>query len=518
MRYSKFQKDIFAWIDNWAKSTPPTFAKGQRRSLIVKAMPGAGKTSTIVEGVKFIPPQDRSIFLAYNKHAALELERRLPPHIKSATTHSVSFRVLMANGAKHAKIDSGKTSTILREMQTTFPERQLFSQIKKLVSSAKALGLVPSASTAYATRALLPDTQDSWDEIIDRFDIEFENGWQEETALELAKRVLKRSIEIADKLIDFDDMIYLPVIMGYGFPKHKWVVTDESQDLAITQREILRRLLAPDGHLIAVGDENQAIYSFRGADSDSMANIENEFQCDSLPLSICYRCSKAVVREARKVVAGIEYADSAIEGAVSNGIPKGTTLANYFTPDKTVISPYNAPLVELAFKLIRERIACRVLGKEIGKSIVGILQKLQADDVRDAEMKLDEFYSQEMSRLGDKENQIQILQDKVETLRVFLEDCAPNESVDAVIAKINTLFADEAGRGMVTLMTGHRSKGLEFPKTVLLDTGRLYGSTRKGKPVPPREMKQRMNLLFVMLTRSQEELTYVDSETLREIA
>lgn len=516
MRWSKHQRNIFQWVDKWAHAAPPLYAEGQKRNLSVKAMPGSGKTTVIVEATKYIPSTDKAIFLAYGKAIAKELETRLPAHVKASTTHSVSFRVLTANGAKFAKIDGGKTSTILREMQTTFPERQLFPQIKKLVSSAKALGLVPSASKAYATKELLPDTPDSWNQIIDQFDIEFENAWQEETAIGLAKQILKRSIEIADKLIDFDDMLYLPVVMGYAFPKFKWVVLDEGQDIAVTQREIIRRMLPEDGHLICVADENQSVYAFRGADSDSVANIEREFNCDTLPLSVCYRCSKSVVREAKKIVPGIEYADAAIEGAINDGIPKGAKLEEFFTVDKTIICPYNAPMVTLAFKLIRAKIACRVLGKEIGKNIVSILQKLQADNAQDAIGKLDEYYMAEMTRLADKENQQSILQDKVETLRVFLEEAAPKETIEAVISQINTLFADEAGRGMVTLMTGHRSKGLQFPNTILLDSGRLYGTTRKGKPIPPREIKQRMNLLFVMITRSQDSLWYLSSDDLKE--
>lgn len=517
MRDSKYQKAVYSWINNWARATRPEEAHGQKQSLIVKATAGAGKTTVVVKATEFIPPDQRAIFLAFNKGIVQELEKRLPSHVKASTTHSIAFRALTSSGAKFAKIDSSKTNTLWREMQTSFPERQLFGQVKKLVSSAKALGLVPAASQAYAPKGLMSDSPDSWEAIIDQFNIEFENSWQEDAAVALARQLLKQSIEVADRLIDFDDMLYIPVVMGYGFPKYKWVIVDESQDLASCQREILRRLLASDGHLIAVGDEKQSVYAFRGADSDSMANIEREFDCDALPLSICYRCSKEVVRAAKKLAPEIEYADSAIEGAVHTGIPQGAKLEDIVAPDVAVISPYNAPLVALAFKLIRKRIACRVLGKEIGKNIVGILRKLQADNAKDASERLDAYYMQEMTRLADKENQQAILQDKVETLRVFLDEAAPNETIDGVALQIEALFSDEAGKGVVTLMTGHRSKGLQFPKTLLLDSGRLYATTRKGKPVPQREMKQRMNLLFVMITRSQNELRYVESDELREL-
>ena len=71
---------------------------------------------------------------------------------------------------------------------------------------------------------------------------------------------------------------------------------------------------------ITVGDEHQSIYGFAGADADSYDKLAN-LNGDSvrLPLSVCYRCSKAVVIKAQEIVPEIQYAADAEVGLVREG-------------------------------------------------------------------------------------------------------------------------------------------------------------------------------------------------------
>jgi superfamily I DNA/RNA helicase len=62
----------------------------------------------------------------------------------------------------------------------------------------------------------------------------------------------------------------------------------------------LERSLGHSSRFVAVGDPHQAIYGFRGANSDALDKIVARFACRTLPLSVSYRCSKAVVAEAQK--------------------------------------------------------------------------------------------------------------------------------------------------------------------------------------------------------------------------
>ena len=58
--------------------------------------------------------------------------------------------------------------------------------------------------------------------------------------------------------------------------------------------------------VIAVGDSDQSIYGWRGADTDAMEKVQKIFNCKRMPLSICYRCGDAIIAEAQKLVPEIE--------------------------------------------------------------------------------------------------------------------------------------------------------------------------------------------------------------------
>jgi superfamily I DNA/RNA helicase len=105
--------------------------------------------------------------------------------------------------------------------------------------------------------------------------------------------------------IDFDDMLYMPVMHNVSFDHYNYVFVDEAQDTNDIQLEILSRLMAPKCRLVAVGDPHQAIYGFRGANADSMSRIGERFQCKTYPLSVSYRCPKAVVKEAQRFLTQI---------------------------------------------------------------------------------------------------------------------------------------------------------------------------------------------------------------------
>jgi DNA helicase-2/ATP-dependent DNA helicase PcrA len=504
MTFSKYQKAIF------------TFVKKAVGNANVEAVAGSGKTFTIVEAAKYVPVTAQSVFLAFNKNIADELQKKLPPYVKAMTTHSLCFRAINSSGSR-MKVDSEKLTRLMDGLLSLPEKQQLRGQIRKLVSIAKANGLVPNAAAGMA-KGLVPDVPEFWAEVISNYSLEFENNWQEETAVSRAKELLRFSIENRDNQIDFDDMLYLPVVLGMSFPKFDWIFCDESQDLNAIQHEILQRIAKPTSHTIAVGDPFQAIYRFRGAASDSMAKLAEINGAKTLPLSICYRCSKAVVNEAKMIVPHIEAAEDAEEGMIYHGLPEQDKLAA-FTPDAAVLCPFNAPLIEAAYMFIRSKVACRILGREIGEGLIKLVRKLErngAGNVKQLETALEAYYHDELERLAGKESRQNALTDKVETLGVFLSELAPGEPVDRLVREIQTLFVD-SNAGMLTLSTVHKAKGLEYPKVFFLESDLLKMTTRKGKPIHPEEIKQKRNLLYVGITRSKLDLYYITGADLKRL-
>ena len=106
---------------------------------------------------------------------------------------------------------------------------------------------------------------------------------------------------------DFTDMIYRVIKDDVSVSKFDSVFVDESQDLSKIQQMIIKRIKTRRGRMIAVGDPNQAIYGFAGADVDSYMNLKHlHSKTIELHLSVNYRCGKRIVFEAQLINDQIE--------------------------------------------------------------------------------------------------------------------------------------------------------------------------------------------------------------------
>src|SRR5690606_14195582 len=118
-----------------------------------------------------------------------------------------------------------------------------------------------------------------------------------------------------NRAISFDDMIWLPYVHGWK-PTHLYdrIFIDEAQDLSKARTELLLSYLKPDGRILAVGDEYQAIYKFAGAKENALSELCARLNAKRLPLSVSYRCPKKVVALAKEINKSIEHHESAKDG------------------------------------------------------------------------------------------------------------------------------------------------------------------------------------------------------------
>lgn len=266
-------------------------------NLLINAVAGSGKTTTLVWLLERIPQRlpgaflGQSItFLAFNKAIADALRARCPRHVACSTFHSLGLRALQGPLGR-PKVDGRKCRTILYPMcDRNDPD---FEAVLRVVSLLK--------STGYGTI-----TETSPTDLIDEHSILCGDPAK---VVSLAQRVLDKSNALTS-IIDFDDMLYLAVLLNAPLEKQDWVFVDEAQDTNEIQVEILARLQKPckvhivgtnfqsATRLVFVGDPYQSIYGFRGATSSAMARIGARFSCTELPLSVSYRCPQAVVAEA----------------------------------------------------------------------------------------------------------------------------------------------------------------------------------------------------------------------------
>jgi hypothetical protein len=219
-----------------------------------------------------------------------------------------------------------------------------------------------------------------------------------------------------------------------------------------------------------------------------------------------------VVTKAREWVKHIESHADAPDGLVGYG---DWSLKD-FAPGDAILCRNARPVVEAAFLLIRNKIPAKVAGRDIGQGLVKLVEKMKARTIKDLAERLEKYRMREAGRLNAKkgaESKIALLDDKLDTLHVFMEEAGPHAGIGTLIANINALFGDNGGMaGAVSCSTVHKAKGLEWDRVFVLDAD-LYMPSKWARQ--DWERKQEENLMYVAATRAKRELRYVTSEGLR---
>lgn len=502
--WSPYQQNFFDWI------------RAGTGSCVLVAVAGSGKTTVLVEGSRHMRGSIASAM--YNKSAATEFQGRLAEagignnEHRAGTFHSHGFSALRRVYPR-AKLDERAKTALL--LDTCKVPKEFHSFCAKLVSLAKqgAVGL------------LQPEADDAtWWGIIRHHDLDgdLEDPAAARWCIGWARDMLERGRAACPELIDFDDMIYMPVVMKtMRVWQNDWLLVDEAQDTNPARRCLARKMLRPGGRAVFVGDPCQAIYGFTGADNDSLDLIRSEFGCAELPLTISYRCPRAVVADAQRLVPHIEASPEAAEGAVHEcfledllpTVQPGEVSGNRaitippverLTADDAILCRNTKPLVKLAFKLIRAGTACHVEGREIGAGLLRLATRWKSVRTMDRlREKLTGYLEQETAKLMAKgqEAQAGALADRVETLLVIMDGCPDLACVEK---KIGDLFRD--GEPTLTLSTIHKSKGREWGRVFILGRS-TYMPSKWARQDWQRD--QERNLEYVAVTRSKGELINV---------
>lgn len=502
------------------------FVEHGQGSCVLEAVAGAGKSTTIVEAA--IRAKGTSILICYNTAPARELQDKLTERgvdwkkARASTVHSAGVNAYKRT-FPNWKLDEHKVSKLVEEMcQTTHDEngeplrergfldvRPYASVIVTLVSHAKnrAFGIMKEIENRAA-----------WFDIIEHYDVLGELEAEErrfvdaDRLIAAAIEALKRNNAITDS-IDYDDMIYMPLIHKVRFFRHDNVFVDEAQDTNAARRAIVRALCTRGGRVFAVGDRCQAIYGFTGADADSLDLIKQDFNAIELPLSVSYRCPQDIVRFARSFgVEHIEPADSAPVGYVGE-----MKLAGFLADASTatlrrdaVLCRNTKPLVELALKLIKQGVACKVEGRDIGQGLIKLATKWSAVKTLSAlSARLEEYKEREVSKAmaAKKETKAQSVADQVETLQVIIDRCRENGDtrVQSAVDYITETFADDVN-GILRLSTIHKAKGREWNRVYWLDR---KGTCPSFYARQEWQQVQERNLMYVAATRAKAELIEV---------
>lgn len=462
-------------------------------NMVIDSVAGSGKTYTGIEMCKRDKHSDIA-YVAFNKHIQVELTKRISqPNVTCMTYHGLGFRALKG-AVKNIDVDEHKLDRIVDKIVPIhMPDSRrayITVRVRKLTSLAKQ----------YAVNTMV-----ELEKLVDHHSLDI-SGIENEV-YDLTPEVLIACKE-EKKLIDYDDMVWLPRELGIKMPRYDAMLIDEAQDTNMSQQWLA---LESADRLVVIGDPNQAIYGFRGSDVESMNRIRKELKkrkegVVDMGLTYTRRCPKSHVELAQRIVSQIQALKAAPKGIVRMIAEQGADME--MKPGDLVLCRVNAELMSTAYSLIKRGVKAVVRGRDIGEGIVKLIDKSQQRSrstsataclqaAHDITMEQVNKYMALADGRGEK--RAASARERYECLEVVAED---SKTVSEMIQRVNAIFADFSDDGKpnnaVVLGTVHRTKGLEANRVFVLRPDLIPHPMAKKQW----EVQQERNLAYVAATRA----------------
>ena len=499
MNYSQYQLNIFDEVEHGTSN------------IAINAVAGSGKTTTIVAACKRLhKPSNRVCFLAFNKLIADELKEKLYGYAEVSTLHAFGFNVLksiynMPRYHHFIKVDSWKIQKYVREniFHLSSLITPLTDNIKIFLFSLNVQKIYDLARVNLIQSGNIPMLRTLCDEH------NINTLYDEINVVDI---LLTDAYKMPHNLvIDYVDMIVLPLFHVEHIPHYDYVFIDECQDLNRAQRKLMLNA-AKGGRFIAVGDRNQAINGFCGADCNSFDNIANIDNTIELPLSVNYRCGTKMLDLAREIVPQIKAHDGAISGEVSH---VNCLTKSLFQRNDMILCRTSAPLVGLCMKLIENGITAIVKGKDIAQSLKTLIDNANTHSIESVLSYLQNERSKMVSiimaerKCKKDEAKKSLKYQKLDDNCKCIENICLYHIKDTFELKsyIDRLFNDESIKNAITLSTVHKAKGLEANRVIILLPNKLPMEYPNQKNW---QLEQEKNLKYVAVTRAKKELIFVD--------
>ncbi len=271
-------------------------------SMIVLAGPGSGKTTVVTYRVKNLIENynvmpSNILVITFTKAASVEMkERFLAMNVENGervtfgTFHALFFRII--------RLYCGYTT------ENIISEEEKWNFLRNTINESEL------------------DVDDE-DEYINTFISEFSLMKNELMDIKTYKAVNMPDDEFKfmvkkyegyksrNEKIDFDDMLYICYkvlsenddVLSMWRNKYKYILIDEFQDINKAQYECIKMLAEPNNNVFAVGDDDQSIYSFRGARPDFLIDFPKNFEgTKKVVLDINYRSTDSIIKLSSRVI------------------------------------------------------------------------------------------------------------------------------------------------------------------------------------------------------------------------
>jgi F-box protein 18 (helicase) len=438
--------------------------------LKVIAFAGTGKTTTLVRYAA-ARPHMRFLYVAFNKSVQLEAAARFPANVVCKTSHALAFARF---GVKHRQrlVPGFKANTVMQALGLDGYEAAKFTidtLMNYLVSADARVGKrhIPFVCRQYfeALKRPMPDV------------------------VALANRLGRLMCTAENPEIGMLHDGYLKLFqlsrprLGYDC-----ILLDEAQDINPVTAEVI--LSQPETPKILVGDPNQQIYSFRGA-QNSLARVKSS---ETLYLTGSFRFHAKIAAVANLVLRQFKGEQKKLRGlrkkrAVGNGGPR------------TVVARTNAKVFEEAAAQTRR-------GKRVG--FVGGIGGYRFNRLLDvyrlfqgAPHRIRDPYIRSFPSFGELEAYARAVEDR-EAMSLCKVVQNHRHQIPLQVRAITERAVDEK-QAEVVLTTAHKAKGLEWPDVTLADD--FPDLMMGGEPISKDDLEaDEFNLIYVSLTRAMDRL------------
>ena len=270
--------------------------------MLVLAGAGSGKTKVLTSRIAYLIEEGISpaniLAITFTNKAAREMKERVTSligsdanYIQISTFHSLGLKILKENydflgyEKNFIILDSDDTLTIIKKLMKDLnmnPKYYNARELRSKISSAKNELITPE---------------------------KFKKHEFDEKVVTLYKRYCEK-LKIGNS-VDFDDLLILPIklfelsdnILNHYQERYKYVLIDEYQDTNEAQYIFSKMLTKKYRNIFVVGDNDQAIYAFRGANYKNILNFEKDYpDCKTILLEENYRSTQTILNAANSVI------------------------------------------------------------------------------------------------------------------------------------------------------------------------------------------------------------------------
>lgn len=464
--------------------------KNSKNHLHIEACPGSGKSTTLKWAMTF-DKSPSAAMLAFSKAIVTEIEPGCAPHVTVKTAHSFGYGAL-AKKAGRLFVSGGKVQKIFKE---EFPQwnpdnledRQRGAAYGFMFDTLKLIDMMRANLVG-------PSDVNRVIQIADQYGLDFKDA-DMERAIGILPKMFSKMKETLN-VVDFTDMMWLPIVLDLPIPQFPMIYVDERQDLNSLMMEYVNRMSS--GRVMTVGDKKQSIFGFGGADVYATERLLAKFPGVEHPLNTCYRCGSKIVELANTIYPGMKAFEGTGEGVVEDREELDFDMPN----GSMILSRRNANLVKPCLEFLKRGRKAVIKGRDIGAGLIKIVRAIKASSIIELIDENERHMNERLEKLLSKKNVSQAMIDRITDEHLCVREIAMGcDDPKQLESRIESLF-DENTQGIL-LSSAHRSKGLEADQVTIVDYNRIRMSHDK---MSEEDHIQEANLHYVAVSRAKKVL------------